>query len=130
MCHKYLKAKEFTIREVASLIGTLVSMFPGVEFGPLYYRSLEHDKVTTLKFAAGDFEKKMALFLGSIDELKWWITALPTAFRTINHGTWELTLNTDASQIGCGQQPVKMQHKVYGLPKKLNIISIFVKCLQ
>ena len=102
MCRKFLKAKEFTIREIASLTGTLVSMFPGVEFGPLYYRSLEHDKDTNLKLAAGDFEKKMFLSSDSIDELKWWINALPTALRNIDHGTPELTLNTDASQIGWG----------------------------
>ena len=33
-------------------IGTLVSIFPGVEFGPLYYRHLEWDEemaLTSLK---------------------------------------------------------------------------------
>ncbi|XP_031574346.1 uncharacterized protein LOC116308113 [Actinia tenebrosa] len=41
MCQKYLCGQAYTIREVASLIGTLVSTFSGVEFGPLYYRNLE-----------------------------------------------------------------------------------------
>lgn len=36
LCQKALRARELSIREVASLIGTLVSTFPGVEFGPLY----------------------------------------------------------------------------------------------
>ena len=36
--------RQFTIPEVASFIGTLVSSFPGVEFGPLHYRHIEADK--------------------------------------------------------------------------------------
>ena len=35
-----------TIRQVASVIGILVSSFPGLAFGPLYYRILEADRLT------------------------------------------------------------------------------------
>ena len=42
--------KIMTIREVALLIGTLVSTFPGVQFGPLHYRTLERDKNLALRF--------------------------------------------------------------------------------
>ena len=31
LCHKALRAQEFSIHEVATLIGTLASTFPGVE---------------------------------------------------------------------------------------------------
>lgn len=55
LCQKALRARELSIREVASLIGTLVSTFPGVECGPLYYRHLEWDKDLALKSALGDF---------------------------------------------------------------------------
>ena len=44
LCRKALRARELSICEVTSLIGTLVSTFPGVEFAPLYYRHLEWDK--------------------------------------------------------------------------------------
>ena len=44
LCQKFsLPNKRFTIREVASFLGTLVSSFPGVEFGPLHYRHIEVD---------------------------------------------------------------------------------------
>ena len=39
--------KRFTIRQVASFIGKLVSAFPVVEFGPLHYRYLLADKDKT-----------------------------------------------------------------------------------
>ena len=37
-----------TIRFLAKIIDTLVSSFPAVKFGPLYYRSLEKVKVAML----------------------------------------------------------------------------------
>ena len=61
LCQKYLCNREFTIREIASLIGTLVGTFPGVDFGPLYYRSLVNDKDVALKAASGDYDHKMCL---------------------------------------------------------------------
>ena len=45
LCLSFLRpGKLFTIRQVASFIGKLVSAFPGVEFGPLHYRHLTADK--------------------------------------------------------------------------------------
>ena len=102
LCRKALRARELSIREVASLIGTLVSTFPGVEFGPLYYRHLEWDKDLALKSALGDFDVSMSLSADSINELKWWIISVPTAFRVIDHGCPNMTLTTDASRIGWG----------------------------
>ena len=37
LCQQFLQYKQFSIRELASLIDTLLSTFPGVEFGPLHY---------------------------------------------------------------------------------------------
>jgi hypothetical protein len=45
LCQKFLCPNTlFTIRQVASLIGSRVSSFPVVEFGPLHYRHIEADK--------------------------------------------------------------------------------------
>ncbi|CAB4039512.1 Hypothetical predicted protein, partial [Paramuricea clavata] len=42
LCQTFLRPNTlFTIRQVVSLIGSLVSSFPGVEFGPLHYRHIE-----------------------------------------------------------------------------------------
>lgn len=40
-CSKVYKSKYITIRELARLVGILVSSFPGVELGKLHYRKLE-----------------------------------------------------------------------------------------
>jgi len=72
-----------TIRDVARVIGKIISSFPGVMYGPLYYRSLEHDKTSALKLCKGDFDCCMQLSDGS-------------------HGHPSTTLTTDASHTGWG----------------------------
>ena len=50
-CETLLKSdKPKLIREVARVIGKIVANFPGVMYGPLYYRYLERDKSRALKY--------------------------------------------------------------------------------
>lgn len=44
-----LNCKNPTIREVAKVLGLIVSSFPGIAYGPLHYHHLEQDKTTALK---------------------------------------------------------------------------------
>lgn len=41
------------VRDVARVIGKIFSSFPGVMYGLLYYRSLEHDKTDVLSSLRG-----------------------------------------------------------------------------
>ena len=45
------------IREVARVIGLLVFSFPVLQFEPVYYRHLEHDKSEAVKLNTGNFDK-------------------------------------------------------------------------
>lgn len=49
------------IREVAKVIGHLISSLPGVKYGALYYRNLEKNKVAALKLTKGNFEETMCI---------------------------------------------------------------------
>ena len=102
-CREFLRGnKEHLIREVASLIGTLISTFPGVQLGPLHYRFLEHDKITALKRNGGDYEAKMVLSPESLEKLTWWITNAGSCVRIITREEPHSILETDALLIGCG----------------------------
>ena len=57
--HEVLQEEFLLIRKIAKLLGKFTSIFPAVRFGPLHYRSLERDKILALKFAKGNFDKKM-----------------------------------------------------------------------
>ncbi len=55
-----LRIKEIaSIREVAHVIGLLVSAFSAVEFGPLFYRQLEMAKTSALRRNNGNFNAQM-----------------------------------------------------------------------
>ena len=53
-----------SVREVAELVGLMVSSFPGVKHGPLFYRQLELDNVIALRASKGDFNALMTLSEG------------------------------------------------------------------
>ena len=71
------------IREVAKVIGHLLSSLPGVKYGALYYRNLEMNKVAALKLAKGNFEETMCISHNGISELNWWLCNLDSCFNTI-----------------------------------------------
>ena len=59
------------IRQVACVTGKIISSFPGVMYGQLYYRILEHTKTVALKTAKGDFYTQMSLTEDCKKELQW-----------------------------------------------------------
>ena len=105
LCQTFsLPNKQFTIREVASFLGTLVSSFPGVEFGPLHYRHIENDKERNLKLNQGNYNSLMILSSDSLEEVHWWSANVQTASRRIFHDSPGVIVYTDASQTGWGAQ--------------------------
>lgn len=91
-----------TIREVARVLGLMVSSFPGVAYGPLHYRCLEGDKTTALKMTQWNFNAKMCISDQAKEELTWWIDSIETAYNPINRGDVDFTITSDASKQGWG----------------------------
>jgi len=89
-----------SIREVSELIGLMVSSFPGVTHGPLFYRQLELDKTMALKANNGNFDALMTLSDTSKSDLNWWITRTHTTFNRVSHGSPSVTIYSDASLTG------------------------------
>ena len=80
LCKILLEKTRPTIRETACVIGKIISTFPGVMYGPLYYRSLEADKTSSLKQNKGKFDKCMTLSTSAKSELDWWIANLSGSY--------------------------------------------------
>ena len=76
-----LHGTRFTIQCVASLIGSIVSALPGVEFGRLHYRNLERDKIKALALHKGNYQAFMTLSEAAKQELSWWTANIMQAFR-------------------------------------------------
>ena len=64
--------KNSSIRFLAKVIGTIVSVFPVVKYAPLYYQALENDKFRALEICKGDFDSNNPISDVAKDNLKWW----------------------------------------------------------
>ena len=102
LCDTLLNGESFTIRFVSKVIGTLVASLPAVEYGPLYYRYLEHGKIVALKRSAGNFDAYMTINPEANSELQWWLDNAHTCYKYINIPSPSLIITTDASLLGWG----------------------------
>ena len=93
-CVAVLTNTHVSIHVVSEVIGLMVSMFPGVEYEQLFYRSLEIDKIKALKASRGDYNSIMILSDTSVIDLKCWIIWA--------NGDPLLSLYSDASKEGWG----------------------------
>ena len=91
-----------TIRTVSEMIGLMVASFPGVMYGPLYYRQLEIEKVVALKQNQGNFEASMILSDMARSDLHWWIENITDASNTAVRSNCQLIVYSDASLTGWG----------------------------
>lgn len=94
---RFLDRKSPTIREVAQLIGMMVSCFPFVEYGERFCRQLEVEKAAALKNYNWDFEQTMLLSKLVSADISWWIRNALASKRRIDHGKIGHTLYIDAS---------------------------------
>ena len=101
-CLKLSRIDVAKIREVARVIGLLVSTFSAVEYGPLHYRKLEKEKTIALKTNSGNFDALMSVTGLMKLDLRWWIENVENQVRIISHGNADLILVTDASLSGWG----------------------------
>lgn len=104
LCNSCLKSKQICIRDLAKVIGQIVASFPGVMFGPLWYRNLEECKKTALKWNKGQYDAITVISESGKEELSWWIDNVKVAYNVIDtsHGEPHLVIYTDASSIGWG----------------------------
>ena len=101
-CHALLTNPSPTIRELARVVGKIVSSFPGVMYGPLHYRFLERDKILALKTTCWNFDKHKSLSVEAKSELSWWINNIVEAQNILSRNAPTVTLTTDASKLGWG----------------------------
>jgi len=90
------------IREVAQVIGLIISTFPGAMYGPLYFRTTEGEKAQAIKLNQGNYDAPMELSTNAQLELQWWINNVETAHNTIYRPEPHITMSTDASKKGWG----------------------------
>lgn len=101
-CEAVLTADKCKVLELAELVGTLVSICPGVQYGKLHVRQLECDKADQVRRSGGSYEGSVEITSQSRDDLRWWIKSLPVAKKVIDRDVYDLEIYSDSSKTGWG----------------------------
>ena len=102
LCQSALKQSTWSIQSLAELIGTIVASFPAVQYGQLFYRSLEIAKCEALRQNRGDYSAMMTLNNECRQDLQWWIANVESSNKLICHSPPGITTQSDASLEGWG----------------------------
>ena len=124
-CSHLLQKQTMKTREVAKVIGLMVSSCPAVKNGPLHYRQLENDKKAALAANRGHYDSDMRLSISAKDELRWWMEVIQEASNDVLVSEPEETVTSDASSIGWGcEYSREPDQGELGCPQKRSFISI------
>ncbi|XP_011858159.1 PREDICTED: uncharacterized protein LOC105555726 [Vollenhovia emeryi] len=101
---KFSPGSTCTIRDFASMIGSLVSICPAVQYGLLYTKSFEREKFYNLISAENNYAAKMTISNSLKKDYLWWLTILSDNYQTnhIRSGPYACEIFTDASLSGWG----------------------------
>ena len=92
-----------SIRELAHVIGLIVSSFPAIKPARLYYRDLEVCKLAALSSSDGDYNAIVYLSQLARDSLRWFVVNSHLYNGTrISKPSKVMTMTTDASHLGWG----------------------------
>lgn len=91
-----------TIREFASLIGTLTSCCLAAKYGWAHVKDLEREKFLALENNNGNFNARIKLSNRVKDDLDWWKINIPHTFNPISSPKIVKEIFTDASLLGWG----------------------------
>jgi len=101
-CKNLMLKNVSSIREVARVLGLIVSSFSAVEFGLLHYRDIESEKIQALEISKGNFDAEMTISEAMRVQLHWWHTEIFAQKRLISRQKPHITLQSDASLEGWG----------------------------
>ncbi|KAJ8983767.1 hypothetical protein NQ317_006099 [Molorchus minor] len=90
------------IRDLARVLGLLVSACPAVRYGWLYTKTLERDKYLALQKSNANYDAKMQISSLGKSDLNWWEKNILTTYNTIQTDSYDIEIFTDSSLTGWG----------------------------
>lgn len=129
-CSELKRKRRFTIRELAQVIGILVSSFPGVLWGPLFYRNLDRLKSSAVELNGGNFEALTQITAKTEKELDWWVQNVENSFYPLETTDPVVEIKTDAATSGgwgvmfCGSQKTGGRWSVTERELHINVLEL------
>lgn len=121
-----LNKKSMTIKFLAQVIGTLISVCPAIKYGILYTKTLERIKYLGLNKNNNNYDEKTTLNNESKQDLLWWTRNILKSVNPIRKNNFHTVIYTDASSTGwgasCGPETASGRWKVE--ESKLHINSL------
>ena len=109
---------DYSIRNVARLVGLLISCFPAVKMGPLNYRCTEKEKVIALNKSNGNWDSFMLLSNEAKYEVHWWLKTIQGDSsgytNTICTPNPDIIITSDSSLKGWGAYHKTLKPVVFG----------------
>lgn len=99
---QFLRQDSCKIMEFARVLGKLVAACPAVEYGWLYTKIMESEKLKALDDAQGNYKKVMHLSRAVKKDIEWWIRNIPVAHKSFRLADFRTVIYTDASDSGWG----------------------------
>lgn len=127
---KFKNQKLCTVREYSQMIGKLVAACPAIEYGWLYTKILEREKIKILSNNHMNYDSNMNIPNEIQPDLEWWNRALKSSKLRIKSTDFASTICTDASDSGWGA--TNSRESTYGLWNKtqykwhINLKELFV----
>ena len=124
----FLKKQRVRIRELAQLIGTLISLCPATKYGWVYTKELERHKYLALHLANDDYDSHTHIPDIALEDLRWWHVNIINAYCPIRRLNFKKTIFTDASSTGwgavCGEQRAHGQWSLDERTKHINYLEL------
>ena len=136
MLNAFAVDRSYSIRSVAQLIGTLISIRYAVPYGLLYTRALERTKILALE-GSNNYDAQVKLSDSIRVDIEWWIRHVPNCSSYIKVDKFERTIFTDASLTGWGASYNNVSTSGWWLPDEsknninyLELLAVFyaLKC--
>ena len=104
MISDYSKKSRCRIKDFASMIGSLISICPAVQYGLLYTKEFEREKFLALRESKGNYAVNMKIPAHLAEDFQWWIKILsdPNQVYFIRSNTIAREIFSDASLSGWG----------------------------
>lgn len=96
------KKESCKIRELAKLIGLLVSVCPAVQYGWMYTKTLERTKYLALIKSHSNYNAEVLITKACKLDLTWWERNIENAYNKIRTDFFDMEIFTDASLTGWG----------------------------
>ena len=97
-----LEKESWKIVEFAKVIGKLVAACPMIEYGWLYTKAMEREKLYALNKSQGNYNKYMTISEDVKTDINWWLQKIPKGFKCFKPIQYKITIFTDASLSGWG----------------------------